>query len=181
MPRWEVHLTVASMVVLVIATGSALGLYQAGLSTGLLIEASSMFHSLLLGSFALLLGSVLPDLDGKGKIRWTIGPVMGAFALAPPFLGRFSLNGPEDALDFIWNEGSRLFLLLTGLGYLLILVPMKHRGWMHSNTPGLIFGTASASYVLACTSFGIHEAILVGVLGSLGYFWHLALDGELTL
>ena len=180
MPRWEVHLSVSLMAVLTIATGFALGLYQGGISITELEGSISLIQILCLGSAALILGSVLPDIDGKGKIRWTMGPLLGVFGLVPPIMGKFNSVGPLSAFNFIWEEGAGLFLLLTVTGYLIILIPMKHRGWMHSMIPGAVFGTAFGSYVFISTSLGLEGAVLIGVLGILGYLWHLSLDGELT-
>ncbi len=181
MPRWEIHLSVASMAVLVISTGYALGTYQSGLS---ILDIDKGIHLILglgLGCAALFLGSVLPDIDGRGRIRWTIGPIFGAFGIIPPFIGKVSAQGISEAFNFIWNEGSSLFLILTVIGYFLIILPLKHRGWMHSVTPGLIYGSAFGSYVFLSTSLGLEVAFLVGTLSILGYLWHLSLDGELSL
>jgi hypothetical protein len=169
------------MTVLVILTGSALGFYQAGIPVLITDGALELILALGLGCAALIMGSVLPDIDGKGRIRWTMGPVLGAFGLIPPFMGRFWAEGPTKAAGFIWNEGARLFLVLTMIGFVLVILPFRHRGWMHSITPGIIFGSTFGSYVFMSTSLGIEGAILVGCLGMLGYLWHLSLDGELSL
>lgn len=181
MPRWEVHLSVSLTAVLSIATGFSLGIYQQGITISEIERTFPLIQILCLGFAALIVGSVLPDMDGKGRIRWTMGPVLGAFALLPPFLGNFTDRGPLEAFSFVWDEGARLFLILTAAGYLIILLPMKHRGWMHSITPGAVFGTAFGSYVFLSTSLGLEGAVLIGILGILGYLWHLSLDGELSL
>jgi membrane-bound metal-dependent hydrolase YbcI (DUF457 family) len=181
MPGWEVHLSVSLTAVLSIATGFSLGLYQGGLSFTDLEKSFPLIQILCLGFTALIVGSVLPDMDGKGRIRWTMGPVLGVFGILPPFMGSFTSEGPIQAFSFLWEEGARLFLVLTAAGYLIILLPMKHRGWMHSITPGAVFGAAFGSYVFISTSLGWEGAVLIAVLGILGYLWHLSLDGELSL
>ena len=181
MPRWELHISITSMAALVVLTGAAIGLVQNGLSMSELREAFPFLTALALGSIAIVLGAVLPDIDGNGRIRWTIGPVMGAFGIVPPFIGRSFEEGLLNGMIFIYQDGARLFLLFTAIGFLFLLVPFKHRGKMHSILPAVIFGTAWGLYTWSCVSLGIEHAFLVGGLGTFGYIWHLAMDGKLTL
>lgn len=124
-------------------------------------------------------GSLLPDLDGRGIVRWFVGPLAGAMVLVPP-LADTTLDGSfQGGIRFLGGEGARLFLLSCALGYMLLLVPFRHRGFLHTHRAGLLFGTAWGAYLLSLPIFDPASSLLAGAMGYLGYCWHLALDGRL--
>lgn len=180
MPRWEVHLSVASMALLVVITGAILGLYQSGLSLHDLGSIIPFISALVFGSMAFLLGSVLPDIDGKGKIRWTAGPILGSFVLLPPLLWKISEGDLTESFDLLWGPGVRYFFVFTLIGTVLALLPMKHRGRIHTIQFGAILASAWGIYIWSTTSLGLEFCILVGAMGLIGYLWHLSLDGKVT-
>ena len=127
MPRWEVHLSAASMALVVVLTGAVLGFYQSGIYPWNSPSLIPFVTALIFGSMAFLLGSVLPDIDGRGRIKWTIGPILGSFVMLPPVVGRTLSGNIISGLEHLWTEGARLFLIFTLIGFLLALLPMKHR------------------------------------------------------
>jgi hypothetical protein len=132
---------------------------------------------LLFGTVLMILGSVLPDVDGKGRIRWIMGPVSGAFFIMP-FLADMAQGGRiTECLDFLTGKGSVLFLTGTLAGYLILLFPFKHRGFMHSFRAAFAFGIIAGIYWGGFTD--LWQSILIGSMGTTGYMWHLALDGKL--
>lgn len=168
------------MALIVIMTGALLGLYQAGLSINNVMASFDMIKALALGSIALILGSVFPDIDGRGKIRWTIAPIMGAFMITPPFIGK-TMNGRiMDGLQFLYNDGSRLFLLITFLVFIILFIPMKHRGKVHTPAAGILFGLLFGGYTWFFASLDLFSGGIICIMGIVGYLWHLSLDGELS-
>lgn len=134
---------------------------------------------LLIGSLISIFGSVLPDIDGKGNIRWIIGPVVGSFAFFPPFLTELKNGGLWGGIRFVGEGGSALFLVSTLFGYLFLLIPMKHRGMMHDPRMAGMFGAVVFTYLSVMSPLTILQSLLVGILALMGYLWHLALDGKL--
>lgn len=168
------------MALVVVMTGALLGFFQSG---GFPSIEKGSFHfiiAILLGSMAFLFGSVLPDIDGKGRIRWTIGPVCGMFVMLPPVIADSISGGPMSGLDLLWNEGVRLFFVFTLIGTLLALIPMKHRGSMHSIRTGTILSSIWGCYIWLSTSLSWRLCLLIVLMGLVGYLWHLSLDGKLT-
>ncbi|MBN1390602.1 MAG: hypothetical protein JXA22_08175 [Candidatus Thermoplasmatota archaeon] len=179
MPRWEVHLSFGLMAFVIILSAQMLGSGQGGSLNDLLGTMAFFGIMLLLGGGSLLLGSVLPDIDGRGRVRWMIGPAVGALLFLPPLIGSFGSGGAPEAMAFIRGAGSFIFLSGTALGYLLLAVPKKHRGIWHSNRTGLIFGAAWGAYVFYTASVALDQSLMIGSMGAVGYGWHLALDGKL--
>ncbi len=179
MPRWDVHISFGLMAFIVVLSALVLGA-RGGETIDDLLSSVYLFSSILvLGGGALVIGSVLPDIDGKGNIKWIIGPVFGGMLLLPLLIGTLRTTGPEAAKELIVGVGSLLFLAGTIGGYLFLLVPKKHRGIWHSNRSGLVFGIAWGIYVFYTSSLAMDQSIVIGSMGSLGYGWHLALDGRL--
>jgi len=168
------------MAVLVIFTGWFLALPQGIPSPWHPPGALEILPPLLMGAAGLLLASVLPDMDGRGKIRWTMGPVLGIFALAPPVLATLSRDGPYPMLDFVWNPGSRLFLVVCAAGLLLPHLPFKHRGSIHSVPAAFLAGTMWMLYNIHTGFLTTQGSILAGAMVVVGYLWHLSLDGKLA-
>jgi hypothetical protein len=178
MPRWEVHLSFGMMAFIVILSAAMLGLDIVSISSfdsDLIAAAGSV---LLLGGGAMILGSVVPDMDGNGKIRWIIGPLAGVFAVVPPFALAVKERGLSGGMEYIGSGGSLLFLAATAAAYLLLLVPMKHRGIWHRPGTGLFFGVVWGSYVFLNHLLDPASCVMVGAMATLGYWWHLALDGR---
>lgn len=179
MPRWEVHLTTGLGASLLISFGLLMGVYDGSGPSGLLTAAGRFLLPLSLGTLALIVGSVLPDLDGRGLVRWFVGPLTGTMALVPPLAGRTSSGSLSLVLDFISGQGARLFLFSCAAGYMLLLVPFKHRGLLHTHRVGLIYGTVWGCYLFIQSFSDPIGPFLGGAMGYLGYSWHLALDGRL--
>jgi hypothetical protein len=179
MPRWEVHLSFGIMALIVLLAGLLLGIWTPGMSIPAMDVITILILVLLLGGGAMIAGSVLPDIDGKGRIRWIIGPVAGSMVIAPPLIGMIRAGGVQAGLDFITGPGSLLFLGTTIAAYLLLVAPKKHRGAWHRTRTGMAFGMIWGSYVWATAAMTIDQSVLIGAMGTLGYGWHLALDGRL--
>ena len=179
MPRWDVHISFGLMAFIVLISALLLGARSSS-SIAEYIGTVYLFWSLLLlGGGALVLGSVLPDIDGKGKVKWIIGPVIGAMLFIPPLIGSCSSAGTVGALKFLTGPGSFLFLAGTVGGYLFLLVPKRHRGYWHSNWTGMFYGSIWGIYVFSTASLAMDQSLVIGSMGALGYGWHLALDGRL--
>jgi hypothetical protein len=179
MPKWEVHISFGFMAFIMLLSGMFLGVWSRGGSLPVVDISSVMVLILLLGGGALMAGSVLPDIDGKGRIRWMIGPIAGAMVIIPPIVGELRAGGFQAGLGFITGPGSILFLAATVAAYLILLVPKKHRGAWHRTRTGMVFGLIWGSYVWATAAMPIDQSVLIGSMGTLGYGWHLALDGKL--
>jgi len=179
MPRWEVHISFGLMAFIVLLAGILLGIWVPGERIPPLDVLTLLILVLLLGGGAMLAGSVLPDIDGKGRIRLMIGPVAGAMALVPPLIGVIRIGGAVAGLDFIMGPGSMLFLGATAAAYLVLLLPKRHRGAWHRTRTAMAFGMIWGSYVWATAAMTIDQSMLIGAMGTLGYGWHLALDGRL--
>ncbi|MGA1819627.1 MAG: hypothetical protein ACMUHU_01315 [Thermoplasmatota archaeon] len=179
MPRWDVHLSFGVMAFIVIFSALLMGSSSGNSLEGYLRTAAFFGIVGLLGGGALVFGSVLPDIDGKGRVRWIVGPVAGAMLFIPPLIGSFRSGGPLGAMEFIEGAGSLLFLLGTAAGYLLLVVPTKHRGILHSKLPGAVYGGIWGAYVFYTASMALDQSMMIGTMGALGYGWHLALDGRL--
>ncbi|MGA1792484.1 MAG: hypothetical protein ACMUHM_00880 [Thermoplasmatota archaeon] len=179
MPRWDVHLSFGLMAFIVIFSALLMGSSD-GRSLEGYARAAVLFGIVgLLGGGALVFGSVLPDIDGKGKVRWMVGPAVGALLFVPPLIGTFRSGGPSGAMEFIEGTGSLLFLLGTVVGYLLLLVPTRHRGILHSKWTCAAYGSVWGVYVFYTASMAFDQSMMIGSMGALGYGWHLALDGRL--
>jgi len=178
LPRWDLHLACGISV-------SALCLFSASLpfigsGTGPIMSYVRVVAlPISIGTFSLLIGSILPDIDGKGRIRWVIGPVIGAFALIMMAIRSYMLGGPEHALAYIADDGALLFLLTTVLGYGILIIPMKHRGAMHRMTSALAFSLVCMVFFMLALSRDGEAVALVGAMAFSGYGWHLALDGSI--
>ena len=133
----------------------------------------------LFGGTALLVGSVLPDVDGRGRIRWIIGPITGCMLFMPALYGSLSSGGYSSALDYVQGRGSLIFLMGTGVSYSSLLVPKKHRGIFHTKRAALLFGALWGAFVMFTAGTPLAGTITIGLMASLGYLWHLSLDGEL--
>ena len=179
MPRWEVHLSIGMMAFLIILSSILLGSGEESEITDHLRRVPLLGVVILLGGGSLVLGSVLPDIDGRGKLRWIMGPMFGAFLFVPPLIGTFRAGGPIETMEFVGGIGSLLFLGGTLAGYLVLLVPSKHRGILHSHWTGVMYGSAWGIYVFYTASLAIEQSLMIGSMGAVGYGWHLALDGKL--
>ena len=178
MARWEVHLSFGLLALVVIVSALIFSLLNASTMSGIGEAVRYFYIPIVIGGSALMVGSVLPDIDGKGNIRWVSGPAAGFMALLPPFLGCFSSLGIFKALEFAASEGAVIFLIFTVAGYLMLLIPMKHRGIMHRRGTALVFGAVIGIYAVLYALLSIPQAILVFSMGTVGYCWHLALDGR---
>ncbi len=177
--RWDVHVS-AGLFAVVILILPFIFVILSNPAPGTMISITGFFlPTMMLGSLALIVGSVLPDIDGKGNIRWIIGPVLGGMALLPPLLSIALSEGVASCLSFLITDGALLFLLMTIVGYSLLLLPLKHRGFFHRPIVGITFGLIWCVYLLTCTSLASGLSVLGGTMGSVGYLWHLALDGSL--
>jgi len=179
MPRWDVHISFGLMALIVIVSALVLGV-GGDVDISQIFDRIYLFSSiLLLGGGALIIGSILPDIDGKGKIRPLIGPIVGSMLLIPLVIGALRAGGPQSVIDLIFGYGSVVFMVGTVAGYLFLLIPKKHRGLWHSNKAGLFYGSIWGSYVFFASSLAMDQSVMIGTMGSLGYGWHLALDGRL--
>jgi hypothetical protein len=179
MPRWDVHISFGLMAFIIVISALFFGARgDEGINE--MLPILYFFSSIIaLGGGALIIGSVLPDIDGKGKIKWIIGPVVGGMLLIPPLIGAFRAGGPIEAMDLITGYGAVLFLSGTIGGYLFLLVPKKHRGIWHSNRTGFAYGLVWGFYVFYTSTLAMDQSIMIGSMGAVGYGWHLALDGRL--
>lgn len=179
MPRWDVHISFGLMAFIVILSALFLGARE-GSSIWEFLHIIYLFGSILvLGGGALVIGSVLPDIDGKGKIKWVIGPTVGTMLFVPLIIGSLKNEGPMGVIELVKGYGSLVFLVGTISGYLILLIPKRHRGIWHSNRTGIAFGTIWGMYVFYTSSLAMDQSIVIGSMGTLGYGWHLALDGRL--
>jgi membrane-bound metal-dependent hydrolase YbcI (DUF457 family) len=133
---------------------------------------------LFIGALSLLLGSLLPDIDGKGRVRWIIGPVIGAFALTFMALRAYLAGGIEGSLSYLADDGALLFLAGTAMGYASLLLPMRHRGIMHRAPAAMVFSLICSASFLAILDPELESGAMVGAMAFSGYGWHLALDGS---
>ncbi len=179
MPRWEVHLSFGVMAFIVLLAGILLGIWTPGRNIPPLDVITLLILVLLLGGGAMIAASVLPDIDGRGRIRWMIGPVAGAMAIVPPIIGVVRVGGARAGLEFIMGPGSLIFLGATIAAYLILLIPKTHRGAWHRTRTAMAFGTLWGLYVWSTAAMTIDQSMLIGAMGTLGYGWHLALDGRL--
>ena len=146
--------------------------------SGALIPPSILL-AISIGAFALAFGSLLPDLDGRGRIRWIIGPMLGAMALVPPLSALLVRGDLAGTLLYLGGEGAVIFLSMSVLGYVAILVPLKHRGIMHRGSTSLVFAMAVGAYSLFSAGLDMPQFAVVCLMAFTGYAWHLALDGSL--
>jgi membrane-bound metal-dependent hydrolase YbcI (DUF457 family) len=133
---------------------------------------------LFIGAFSLLVGSILPDIDGKGRIRWIIGPVIGAFALTMMTLKTYVMGGFDGAFSYLADDGALLFLAGTVLGYCSLLLPMRHRGIMHRIPAAMVFSILCAGAFFLALDPDPERMAMVAAMAFSGYGWHLALDGS---
>ncbi|MGA1822060.1 MAG: hypothetical protein ACMUIG_06005 [Thermoplasmatota archaeon] len=178
MARWDVHLSFGLLALVVIVSALVFSLFNASKMSGIGEGFGYFYKPIIIGGSALMVGSVLPDIDGKGNIRWIAGPVAGFMAFLPPFLGCFSSLGIMKALEFAASEGAVIFLIFTVSGYLFLLIPMKHRGIMHRTGTAVVFGAVIGIYTAMSALLSIPQVFLVFSMGTIGYWWHLALDGR---
>lgn len=177
MPRWDLHLACGiSVTILYVFCAIFPLLGTAPWPVDQAIRTVSL--PLFIGAFSLLLGSVLPDIDGKGRVRWIIGPIIGAFALTMMALRAYLTGGVEGSLSYLAEDGALLFLAGTVIGYGSLLLPMRHRGIMHSATTAVVFSLICAAVFLATIDLDLEHGALVGAMAFSGYGWHLALDGS---
>ncbi|MFO8050985.1 MAG: hypothetical protein R6V01_04725 [Thermoplasmatota archaeon] len=178
MPRWDVHISFGLMAFVTVLSGMVLGA-EGNISPAKVPEVLLAFGPvLLLGGGALLLGSVFPDLDGRGNIRWAIGPAVGSMLILPSLHGYLSTWSIREGIGYLRAEGSLIFLLGTAVSYSSLIVPKRHRGALHTMRAGILFGILWGAYVLIFSVLSLESCFLIGAMGSLGYLWHLALDGE---
>ncbi len=177
--RWDVHVSAGLFAVIILFLPFIFVIISNPAPETFYGIASFFLPALILGSLALMVGSVLPDIDGKGNIRWIIGPVLGGMALFPPLLSIVLSKGVASGLSFLISDGALLFLIMTAVGYSLLLLPLKHRGFFHRPIVGITFGLIWCIYLLTCASLTSGLSVLGGAMGSVGYLWHLALDGSL--
>lgn len=177
MPRWDLHIACGiSVTVLYVLCASFpfLGSHPGSLMDGFNVLALP----LSIGAFSLLVGSILPDIDGRGRIRWVIGPVIGALALTMTTADSYLDDGITGALSHLGDDGALLFLAGTAIGYGSLLVPMRHRGAMHGIPAAAVFSIACAAAFLLIIGPIYPQGALVGAMAFSGYGWHLALDGS---
>ena len=179
MPRWDVHISFGLMAFIVFIAALLFGSRSSSSILESLRTVYFLWSLLLLGGGALIVGSILPDIDGKGKVKWIIGPIMGGMLLVPPLIGAYASSGTLGALGFLTGPGSMLFMAGTIFGYLLLLVPKKHRGHWQSNWTGMVYGGIWGVYVFYTASLALDQSLVIGSMGAVGYGWHLALDGKL--
>lgn len=180
MPRCDVHLAFGVMAFVVILSALLLGSGSEGGTVQDHLGALATFGVLLiLGGGSLILGSILPDIDGNGRVRWIIGPAVGALLFVPPLIGSFGSGGAVGMMSFVKGTGALTFLFGTAAGYLLLAIPKRHRGLWHSSRMGLLFGAAWCAYVFYTASVALDQSLVIGSMGAVGYGWHLALDGKL--
>jgi len=177
--RWDVHLSFGLLALVVIVSALVFSILNSPALSGIFNTLGYFYQPMLIGGAALIVGSVLPDIDGNGKIRWIAGPVAGVLAVLPPFLGCMSSLGLMEALEFLLHGGAVIFLIFTITGYLFLLIPLKHRGIMHRSGSALVFGALIGIYSSMSALVTIPQAALVFSMGTVGYWWHLALDGRL--
>ena len=177
--RWDVHVSAGLFVVVILALPFIFVMLSNPYPGTMINIAGFFLPALILGSLALIVGSVLPDIDGKGNIRWIIGPVLGGMAMLPPLTSIILSEGAASGLSFLIADGALIVLFMTIAGYSLLLLPLKHRGFFHRPIVGITFGLIWCVYLLTCASLTSGLSILGGTMGSVGYLWHLALDGSL--
>ena len=179
MSRWEVHLSYGLFALLMLILSIILALIREDGWRELGSVLPVITAPVLLGGVGLIIGSVVPDVDGRGKIRWIAGPTLGMMILLPPLLGSIEAGGAEEALRFTLGTGAIAFTIGTLAGYLFLLIPLRHQGMIHRPTAAILYGILWGSYAGILSSAPFYHTILIGVMGSVGYLWHLALDGRL--
>lgn len=176
MPRWDIHIACGISVSFLYLVSASLPLIGNG--DAILSATRSLALPLLIGTMALLLGSILPDIDGRGRVRWIIGPIIGAFVLALTTIRAFLMDGMGGAISYLIDDGALLFLIATAAGYASLLVPLSHRGVMHKAPAALSFALAVAISFMMAIESDLQSVALVGSMAFSGYGWHLAMDGS---
>jgi len=179
MPRWEFHLTCGLFAAVLLGGVAIAGIADPSMEVSIL-RAKQVLPASIVGSLSLILGSVLPDVDGRGKIRWAIGPVVGALVIAPFSMASFLIDGLSGLYDYLTTEGAMTFTALTIGGYMALLVPMRHRGRLHDISSALAFGIVMSLLCIIAPGWGFQQSLAVGCFAFTGYAWHLALDGRLA-
>ncbi|MEA3559219.1 MAG: hypothetical protein U9R75_08210, partial [Candidatus Thermoplasmatota archaeon] len=169
MPRWDVHISFGLMAFVTLVSGMVLGMKGSFTLDHLFAIFPIIGPVLLFGGSAVIIGSVLPDIDGRGKVRWIIGPVVGSMLFMPALFGTLSSGNLDSGISFIKGEGSLIFLAGTAVSYSSLIVPKKHRGIFHSPKTGVLFGIIWGAYVLYFAHIPMESAVLIGSMGALGY------------
>ncbi len=177
MPRWDLHLACGISVAILYGFCATFPLLGTG-SWPVPKHMAAVSLPLFIGAFSLLLGSLLPDIDGKGRVRWIIGPVIGTFALTLMALRAYLTGGIGGTLSYLSDDGALLFLAGTALGYGLLLLPMRHRGIMHGAPAAIAFSLICSAAFIAILDPDPERGAMVGAMAFSGYGWHLALDGS---
>ena len=177
--RWDVHISFGALVAVIMVMPAFLASWTGWPHLFNTSVLGTLWPALLLGASALVVGSVLPDVDGKGKIRWVSGPLLGSMVLLI-FLTSYVRSGDLLSIPgFLLGEGALYFTLFTAAGYLLLLLPLKHRGVMHSPRAGIAYGVLFGAFTGIISGLPLALMFISGLFASLGYLWHLALDGRM--
>lgn len=125
----------------------------------------------------LLLGCLLPDLDGGGKVSLYLPPFMGAYSL---FLLTISNHFWDPAGTQLFQADLTGYLLtfsiFTVISYGFLFLPKRHRGFMHQPMAALLFGVCWSLYHIIFLPFKPAEVFLIFAGSTLGYASHLAMD-----
>jgi len=128
-------------------------------------------------SLSIIFGSLLPDLDGGGKITVYIPPFFGGYALFLFYVSQYfhkcgilhlEINGVLTPLI--------IFTVATLLSYGLLFLPKKHRGRLHHPMTAIVFGGLWALGHSLFWCLNGYSALLLFVVASYGYSLHLILD-----
>lgn len=121
-----------------------------------------MAFSFLLCIFA----AMIPDIDSKSSKVFRIFTDMIVVFVA----GMIVYYTFASWFNMLWLL---LFWFLLS-GPVLLALPVKHRGFVHTIWVAMIFGTAAAFIGL-----GMLQSFLPGIFAFAGYFSHLLMDGKM--
>lgn len=179
MPNWKLHLgfgfvLTCFLVVVFLISGSAK------------IYTPSIL-ALLLGVFASILGSDMPDFDTRrSRIKYILGFLMGGYVAFLYLIKATVEKGFPDVLKDLGTFTSTHILLafavfvgIIVINTILWFLPIRHRGRAHTVGAALIYGC-----FWGALSFGLFllpplDMVVVMTMAFAGYFAHLLLDGEL--
>ncbi|MBP9751495.1 MAG: metal-dependent hydrolase [Candidatus Moranbacteria bacterium] len=149
----------------------------AGIVGAIVLSALSIVDApgtILAAVVALVLGSILPDMDSDSGIPFHVA--FGSFSLvscALIFMSSYEKTPSDWQGNIVTALGASIFVWVV-VGYVFKRFT-KHRGMAHSIPAALLSGLVTF-FVASRFSFSDPEAFLLGVAMTSGYLVHLVLD-----
>ncbi|HDD59950.1 MAG: metal-dependent hydrolase [Thermoplasmata archaeon] len=133
-----------------------------------------LFTSMALG---ILMGSLLPDMDGGGKVSLYLSPFLGAYSLFLLSTASLYSKSARTPLFYTNLTGYLLtFTTFTVISYGLLFIPKKHRGFMHRPVAAPVYGILWMLFHLLFWPMRPVEMLLPLAGATLGYSIHLMMD-----